>query len=129
VLPEVPRGGRAHNGGGGGESRRSCLSAGCPRAQGQAGAAEAKARKGNAPGRKKPRRARESHVEKSGGGNLNRQRDQTPEARPLWQQCLCAESALGTIHPRGTAIRGRFDELVFATANLGGAPASRPSVC
>jgi len=101
----------------------SCLRAGCPRAQGRVGAAEAKARKGNAPRRKKPRRARESHVEKSGGGNLNRQRDQTPEARPLWQQCLCAESALGTIHPRGTAIRGRFDELVFATANLGGAPA------
>jgi len=41
----------------------------------QAGSDEAKARKGNAPGRKKPRRAREPHVEKSGGGNLNRQRD------------------------------------------------------
>jgi hypothetical protein len=38
-------------------------------------AAEAEARKGNAPGRKKPKRARVPHAEKSGDGNPNRQRD------------------------------------------------------
>jgi hypothetical protein len=54
---------------------------------------EAEARKGNAPGRMKPKRARVAHVEKSGGVDPNRPRDETPEARPLRQQCLCAESA------------------------------------
>jgi hypothetical protein len=44
--------------------------------------------KGNAPGRIKPKRARAPHVEKSGDGGPNRQRDETPEAKPLRQQCL-----------------------------------------
>jgi len=58
------------------------------------------------------------HVEKSGDGGPNRQRDQTPEAKPLRQQCPCAESARAPRSERDTP-SGVADEQVFGTANLG----------
>jgi hypothetical protein len=66
--------------------------------------------KGNAPGRMKPKRARAPHVEKSGDGCPNRQRDETPEAKPLRQQCLCAESAKHHRSKEGLVLTGQFEE-------------------
>jgi hypothetical protein len=48
----------------------------------------------------------------------NRQRDQTPEARPLRQQCPCAESAGAPTSKRDRS-SDLSDEQVFGTANLG----------
>jgi len=57
--------------------------------RGESGSCEAKARKGNAPGRMKPKGARDiARGEITATMCPNRQRDETPEARPLRQQCL-----------------------------------------
>jgi hypothetical protein len=48
----------------------------------------------------------------------NRRRDQTPEAKPLRQRCLCAESAQAPQAREGQAHVGLFEELVLGPANL-----------
>jgi hypothetical protein len=50
----------------------------------------------------------------------NRQRDETPEAKPQWQQCLCAEGAKHHRSKEGQVLSDLFDEFVLVTANLWG---------
>jgi hypothetical protein len=92
---------------------------------------EAKARKGNAPGRMKPRRARDA-----ARGEI--QRRCTPTGRgmkPLkrgrcWQQCLKRRKRLAPLIQEGSVLSDRFEELVFVTANLGEVQEqSRLNVC
>jgi hypothetical protein len=49
----------------------------------------------------------------------NRQRDKTPEARPLRQQCLMRRKRQAPWIQEGQALNGLFEELLFVTANLG----------
>jgi len=83
-------------------------------------AVEAEARKGNAPGRINPKRARDAACRRNlATVSPNRQRDQTPEAKPLWQQCPCAVCAEAPRSERDKP-SGLSDEQVFGTANFGG---------
>jgi hypothetical protein len=60
----------------------------------------------------------------------NRQRDKTPEARPLRQQCLKRRKRLAPLIQEGPGFTDRFDELVLVTANFGEAQEeSRLYVC